>query len=144
MELLFGTHVRSGGRRLGYLAGLEVDAASRTVSKIIFSDDAKLGSHAHTRPLQGARQENGALTVTDAGNPEPPRQPALLSRSVRVVQNGREIGRVSGAVVGDAGALQAILSRQHWWSKRHRVAADAVDLTFAGEVRVGSGKPLAA
>ena len=35
MELLFGNRVRSGNRRIGYLAGVEVDAASRRVTKII-------------------------------------------------------------------------------------------------------------
>jgi hypothetical protein len=48
MELLFGNRVRSGNRRIGYLAGVEVDAASRRVTKIIFSDDGKLGSNAQT------------------------------------------------------------------------------------------------
>ena len=76
MELLFGNRVRSGNRRIGYLAGVEVDAASRRVTKIIFSDDGKLGSNAQTRSIEAVTVEGGSLVL--AG-----RAPARHSRTSR-------------------------------------------------------------
>ena len=61
MELLFGNRVRSENRRLGSLAGVEIDAPSRRVTKIIFSDDGKLGSHAQTRSLSAVRLEGHVI-----------------------------------------------------------------------------------
>ena len=125
MELVFGAQVRSAVRRLGYLAGLEIDAASRTVTKIVFSADGKLGPHAHTRPLSAVRAEGHALVIQDATGSISSAQRLLLSRATRILRNGRETGRLTGAVVGDDGAIQNIVARQSWWKKRSRLAAAA-------------------
>jgi hypothetical protein len=138
MELLLGSQVRSSGRRIGYLAGVEVDAASRRVTKIVFSPDGKLGSHAHTQSPDSVRVERGTLVLADsagASQREAATEPILLSRSVRIVRQGKPAGHVSGIVVGDAGVLEAAVGRQHWWSGRYRVAAADLDLSHPGEIR---------
>jgi hypothetical protein len=144
MELLFGTHVRSAGRRIGYLAGLEVAPASRSVTKIIFSEDGKLGAHAHTRPLSAVRVEKGALTFDDVAAGVTPGSPILWSRSIRVVRDGREVGRLAGAVLTAEGRVQTILARQHWWSRRVRLSAEKLELTTPGEIRTTGAASLAA
>jgi hypothetical protein len=141
MELLFGSHVRSGGRRIGYLAGVEVDAASRRVTKIVFSQDGKLGSHAHTQSVDTVRVERGALVLGDApttSSPSAATEPILLSRSVRVVRQGKHAGHVAGVVVGDLSAMEAAIGRQHWWSGRYHLPAADIDLSHPGEIRAGA------
>ena len=140
MELLFGSHVRSGGRRIGYLAAVEVDAASRRVTKIVFSQDGKLGSQAHTHSLDGVRVERGTLVLGDspAASSEGAAEPILLSRSVRVLRQGKHAGHVAGVVVGELGAMEAVVGRQHWWSGRYRLAAADVDISHSGEVRAAA------
>jgi hypothetical protein len=141
MELLFGSHVRSGGRQMGYLAGVEVDSASRSVTKIVFSHDGKLGSQAHTHSLDGVRVERGTIVVGDSPAPASPStaaEPILLSRSVRVVRRGKQAGHVVGVVVGERGAIEAAVGRQHWWNGRYRLPAADVDLSHPGEIRAGA------
>jgi hypothetical protein len=139
MELLFGSQVRSGGRRIGYLAGVEVDAASRRVTKIVFSQDGKLGSQAHTQSLDGIRVERGTLFLGDvAASTQPAAEPILLSRSVRVLRQGKHAGHVTGVVVGELGVMDAAVGRQHWWNGRYRVAGSDVDLSHPGEIRTGA------
>lgn len=141
MELLFGSHVRSGGRRVGYLAGVEVDAASRRVTKVVFSQDGKLGSHAHMQSLDTVRVERGTLVLGDppaASTVSGAAEPILLSRSVRVVRRGKHAGHVAGVVVGELGALEAAVGRQHWWSGRYRLPAADIDLSHPGEIRAGA------
>jgi hypothetical protein len=138
MELLLGSQVRSGGRRIGYLAGVEVDAASKRVSKIVFSPDGKLGSHAHTQSLDSVRVERGTLALGDSAGASPQEaatEPILLSRSVRIVRQGKPAGHVAGLVVGDAGTLEAAVGRQHWWSGRYRIPGADIDLSHPGEIR---------
>jgi hypothetical protein len=141
MELLFGSQVRSGGRRLGYLAGVEVDAASRRVTKIVFSQDGKLGSQAHTQSIAAVRVERGVAIVGDARPGSPPSglsDPVLLSRSVRIIRQGKPAGHASGVDVGEDGAMASVIGRQHWWSGRYRLPAADVDLSHSGEIRARS------
>ena len=51
MELLLGSHVREAGRRVGRLAGFELEPADSRIRRIIFSPDGELGPQAMTRPL---------------------------------------------------------------------------------------------
>jgi len=51
MKLLLGSHVRDHGRRVGQLAGFELEPADRRIRRIIFSPDGELGPQAMTRPL---------------------------------------------------------------------------------------------
>jgi hypothetical protein len=140
MELLFGSHVRSGGRRIGYLAGVEVDAASRRLTKIVFSEDGKLGSHAHMQSLDSVRVERGVVVLGDApaSSPSVAAEPILLSRSVRIVRQGKEAGHVAGVVVGEHGVLEAAVGRHHWWTGRYRLPAADLDLSHTGEIRARS------
>ena len=145
MELLFGNRVRSASRRLGYLAGVEVDVPSRRVTKIIFSEDGKLGSHAQTRSIEAVRAEGGSLAVGEpSAASAAAAQPLLLSRSVRLSRGGHHRGHVAGVVVNEQGALEAVIGRQHWWNARSRTPASDVDLSQPGEVRIGAGAPRAA
>jgi hypothetical protein len=140
MELLLGSQIRLGGRRIGYLAGVEVDAASRRVAKIVFSADGKLGSHAHTQSLDTVRVEQGSISIGNSGGASPQEgvaEPVLLSRSVRIVRQGKPAGHVAGVVVTQAGVLEAAVGRQHWWSGRYRIPAVDIDLSQPGEIRAG-------
>jgi hypothetical protein len=145
MELLFGSHVRSGGRRIGYLAGVEVDAPSRRVTKIIFSEDGKLGSHAQTRSTEAVRVERGTLTLAEtAGSQTAATEPILLSRSVRITRAGHQAGHLAGVAVRDHGILDAAIGRHHWWTRQFRVPAIELDLSHPGEVRTTAGASRAA
>jgi len=140
MELLFGNRVRSGARRAGYLAGVEVDPASRRVTKIIFSEDGKLGSHAQTRAIEAVRSEHGTIVVGDATSSSVPApgERAIWSRVTRVTRDGRPAGHLTGVVVGGQGVVESVLGRSHWWTPRYRVAAADSDWSFPGEIRVKS------
>lgn len=145
MELLFGTRVRSETRRLGYLAGVEVDAPSRRVTKIIFSEDGKLGSHAQTRSVDAVRVDRGAIIVGEpATGPSLAAQPLLLSRSVRLTQGGQPRGHVAGVVVDDQKTLDAVIGRQHWWKGRSRTVVANLDFTQPGEIRIATTSTRAA
>ena len=138
MKLLFGSHVRAGGRRIGYLAGTEVDAASRRVTKIIFSGDGKLGSQAQTRSIDAVRMEGGQLAVGDAApSAMAAAEPLLWSPAVRFVRDGRDAGHLAGVVVGNQGAIESVIGRHHWWSGRSEARASEVDVSHPGEVRTG-------
>jgi len=41
-------------------------------------------------------------------------------------------------VVGELGAMEAAIGRQHWWTGRYRVPAADVDLSHPGEIRAGA------
>lgn len=136
MELLFGCRVRIGGRGAGYLAGVEVDPGSRRVTKIIFSEDGKLGPHAHTRAIDAVRIDDGKIVVGET-SPSPPSagEHALWSRAIRVRRGGRSAGHLTGVVTGAQGAVDSILGRHHWWTPRYRVPTADLDLSIPGELR---------
>jgi len=139
MELLFGNRVRSASRRMGSLAGVEIDAASRRVTKIIFSEDGRLGSHAQTRSLDAVRVEGGTLVVGEPGTgPSAAENPLLLSRSVRIARGGQHAGHVTGVVVDPRGTLEAVIARHHWWTGRSRLPTASLDFSQPGEIRVGA------
>ena len=140
MQLLLGSHVREDGRRVGRLAGFELEPANSTIRRIIFSPDGDLGPQAHTRPL--------AMVVTNGSDIQirsdvvPPSMPAardviLLSSSTRMRRAGHEIGRLAGIDVNEADrTLTEVLGRAHWWSRRFSLRAGAVDCSTPGEIRV--------
>ena len=145
MELMFGKRVRSASRRLGYLAGVEVDVPSRRVTKIIFSQDGRLGSQAQTRSIEAVRLEGGQLVVGEPSTSAVAMaQPLLLSRSVRLTRGGQTRGHVAGVVVNEQGVLETLIGRQHWWQGRSRTAASALDLSQPGEIRIGAAAGRAA
>ena len=137
MELLFGNHVRSAGRRIGYLAAVDVDPASRRVTKIIFSGDGKLGSHAQTRSIEAVRAEGGSILVQDSAATGVTAGDRLLwSRSVRMTRDGRDAGHLAGVVLGNQGAVESVIGRHHWWTGRYRAAAADLDLSHPAEIRI--------
>jgi hypothetical protein len=145
MELLFADQVRSSGRRIGYLAGVELDARSRRVTKIIFSKDGKLGSDAHTRSIDAVRIERGSVIVDESLLDQPATtEPLLLSRSVRITKGGRHSGHLAGVVVGDQATLAAAIGKQHWWTGRYRLPASDLDFSQPGEIRTGASGSRAA
>ncbi len=145
MELLFADQVRSGDRRIGYLAGVELDARSRRVTKIIFSEDGKLGSNAHTRSIDAVRIERGRMVVNESLLDQPAAtEPLLLSRSVRIIKGGRHAGHLAGVVVNDQAILAAAVGKQHWWTGRYRLAASDLDFSQSGEIRTGASGSRAA
>jgi hypothetical protein len=145
MKLLFGSQVRSGGRRIGYLAGAEIDASSRRVTKIVFSGDGKLGSHAQTRSIDAVRVDGSHIIMGDAApSTAATAEPLLWSSAIRFVRGGRDAGHLAGVVVGDKGAIESVVGRHHWWSGRAEVPASEIDLSRPGEVRAGKAASQAA
>jgi hypothetical protein len=156
MELLLGSHVREAGRRVGRLAGFELEvhptapAASGTpasadprIRRIIFSPDGELGPHAMTRPLAAITSvhDDGEVDLrTDVEIAPMPavRDVILLSRATRIRRAGRYLGRLSGIAVAPAERkLVSVFGRLHWWSRRFTLAAPEVDCSTPGEIRGG-------
>ena len=144
MELLFGSRIRSGGRRIGYLAGIEVDPASRRVTKIVFSKDGTLTSETHTRAISAVTAEGRALQVAAEGPLEVPTGERLVwTRATRLDRSGRE-AHLMGVVVGSNGDIETLIGRQHWWSKRFRVSARDIDRSEPGYIFVRAEQARAA
>ena len=142
MKLLLGSHVRENGRRVGRLAGFELEAAGRRIRRIIFSADGELGPQTMTRPLvQVAAGEGGGDVEIRPGIAAAP-LPAvpdiiLLTRATRLKRGGREVGRLCGIAVNDAdGRVVSVFGRQHWWSRRFSLDASTIDTSTPGEISV--------
>jgi hypothetical protein len=143
MELLLGSHVREAGRRLGRLAGFELEPADRRIRRIIFSPDGELGPQAMTRPLAAISSvhDDGEvdLHVEADGAPMPAaRDVILLSRATRISRGGRQLGRFCGLGVDAEQKLESVFGRPHWWSRRFALAAAELDCSTPGEIRGGS------
>ena len=140
MELLLGSHVREQGRRVGRLAGFELESDRHRIRRIIFSADGDLGPQAHTRSLEGVSStlDGGdiALARTE-GTPLPAvRDVVLLSRATRIYRGGREASRLAGVEVNlSDGVLAAAIGRSHWWSRRFSLPANTIDWSTPGEIR---------
>ena len=52
MQLVLGSHVRDGGRRVGRLAGFELEPADLRIRRIIFSADGELGPQVRSQPVE--------------------------------------------------------------------------------------------
>ena len=107
MELLLGSHVREAGRRVGRLAGFELEPASRCIRRIIFSPDGELGPQAMTRPLAAISSvhDDGEVDLhpeTDTTPMPVVRDVILLSRATRISRGGRQLGRFCGVAVDAA------------------------------------------
>jgi hypothetical protein len=149
MELLLGSHVREHDRRVGRLAGFELEPDNLTIRRIIFSADGDLGPRATTRPLAaiGSVHEDGEIDLREV-EIEPMhtvRDVALVSRATRLRQNGREHGRFVGlAVDPPTGRVASVFGRLHWWARRFAVPAASVDMRTPGEIRLGGSRSHAA
>ncbi len=134
MELLFGSHIRSGRQRIGYLAGIEVDPPSRRVTKIVFSKDGTLTSETHTRAISAVTAEGAALQVAPQGPLEASSgERRVWTRATRLDWTGRT-AHLTGVVVGSDGAIDALIDRRHWWSRRFRVSGRDLDYTQPGRI----------
>jgi hypothetical protein len=144
MELLLGSHVREHGRRVGRLAGFELEPAGLKVRRIIFSPDGELGPQAMTRPIDNVdlTHDDGEIELRpDVAIAPMPAVPdvVLLSRAVRLRRGSREIGRFVGVNLNPADrALLGVFGRSHWWSRRFALQAAGLDCSTPGEIRSGS------
>jgi hypothetical protein len=144
MELLLGSHVREAGRRVGRLAGFELEPADRRLRRIIFSPDGELGPQAMTRPLAAISSvhDDGEVDLRPEADIAPMpavRDVILLSRATRISRGGRQLGRLCGIAVDAASrTLVSVFGRPHWWSRRFALAASDLDCSTPGEIRGGS------
>jgi hypothetical protein len=85
MDLMFGTHVREHGYRIGRLAGMEVERGTREVRKIVFSANGDMGSRAEFRPLTAVPVDHFAGDIALRAFPTSAdrrtTEPLLLSRA---------------------------------------------------------------
>jgi hypothetical protein len=139
MELMLGAHVREGDRRLGRLAGLELEPAGLNIRRIIFSPDGELGPQAQTRPLGVVTVEGGDIVCRTGVEIAPMPATAgvvLLSHATRLRRGGHAVGRLAGVEVDPATrSLTGVFGRRHWWSRRFSIAASQLDCSTPGEVR---------
>jgi hypothetical protein len=143
MELMLGSHVREAGRRVGRLAGFELEPVDRRVRRIIFSPDGELGPQAMTRPLAAITSVHDDGEVDLRPDVDIPPMPAvrdviLLSRATRIRRANRQLGRLSGIDVNpDDRIVVSVFGRPHWWSRRFTLTASDVDCSTPGEIRGG-------
>jgi hypothetical protein len=144
MKLLLGSHVRDHGRRVGQLAGFELEPADLRIRRIIFSPDGELGPQAMTRPLAQVSllHDDGDLDLHADATLAPLPAVAdviLLSSATRIRRMGREVGRLVGVDVNPVDrALLSVFGRAHWWSRRFLLPAADLDCSTPGEIRAGA------
>jgi hypothetical protein len=149
MELLLGSHVREHGRRVGRLAGFELEPADLRIRRIIFSPDGDLGPQATMRPLAAINSvhEDGEIDLKEVQiDPmRAVRDVALLARATRLRQAGRDHGRLVGLDVNPStGIVLSVFGRLHWWSRRFSVPAASADMSSPGEIRLNGNNSRAA
>ena len=146
MELQLGSHVREAGRRVGRLAGFELEPLDRCIRRIIFSPDGELGPQAMMRPLAAITSvhDDGEVDLgaeVDMAPMPAVRDVMLLSRATRIRRGGRQLGRLSGVAVDvRQRTLVSVFGRPHWWSRRFTLAASDLDCTTPGEIRGGGSR----
>jgi hypothetical protein len=144
VDLLLGAHVRERGRRVGRLAGFELEPSTLRIRRIIFSADGDLGPQAMTRPLASvvaSSADGGDIEVEETDSAPLPAVPdvALLSRATRIRRGRHDHGRFVGLAVSQADrALVSVFGRQHLWSRRFSVSVREADFSTPGEIRLGS------
>ena len=131
------------GRRVGRLAGFELEPADLRIRRIIFSPDGELGPQAMTRPLAAIASvhDDGEVDLQPEAEIAPMpavRDVILLSRATRIRRGGRQLGRLSGVAVDPADrSVVSVFGRPHWWSRRFTLAAADLDCSTPGEIRGG-------
>lgn len=140
MELTLGSHVREHGQRVGRLAGFELEPASHSIRRIIFSPDGHLGPQAMMRPISSISVTRSGVELRSETNPTPlpaVRDVLLLSRATRLTRDGREQGRLVAVEVDpESRRMLSVSGRQHWFTGRFRMAAAEVDCSTPGEIRI--------
>jgi len=148
MDLLFGSAVVEQGKRLGRLAGVEIDPAARRVLKVVVSRDGHLGPSATTRPVEAVRVDGQTVTIAEEAPPSAPLpfrvEPVLWSRGTHVVRGSAEVGRLLGVRVEEgSGRLEAALGRKGRWGRTQTFAVEGLDLGVIGELRLDPGSQAA-
>jgi hypothetical protein len=135
--------VREAGRRVGRLAGFELEPVDLRIRRLIFSPDGELGPQAMTRPLAAVTSvhDDGEVELRSDVEIAPMpvvRDVILLSRATRISRANRPLGRLSGVDVNpDDRKIVSVFGRPHWWSRRFRLAAADLDCSTPGEIRGG-------
>jgi len=135
--------VREAGRRVGRLAGFELEPVDLRIRRIIFSPDGELGPQAMTRPLAAVTSVHDDGEVDLHADVEIAPMPAvrdiiLLSRATRIRRANRQVGRLSGVDVNpDDRKVMSVFGRPHWWSRRFTLPASDLDCSTPGEIRGG-------
>ena len=145
MELLFGSHVREHGSRVGQLAGFELEPTSHLIRHVIFSADGDLGPSAATCLLSAVSlvHDDGEIELhpySDVRATFPAASDmVLLSRATRLRVQGRDAGRLAGVDCDAADRrITSVFARHHWWSRRTALAAGELDGSTPGELRIAS------
>ena len=135
--------MREAGRRVGRLAGFELEPVDLRIRRIIFSPDGELGPQAMTRPLAAVTSVHDDGEVDLHADVEIAPMPAvrdiiLLSRATRIRRANRQVGRLSGVDVNpDDRKVMSVFGRPHWWSRRFTLPASDLDCSTPGEIRGG-------
>jgi hypothetical protein len=143
MELVLGSRVNEGGRRVGRLAGFELEPADLCIRRIIFSPDGELGPQVRSQPLATIARvhEDGELDLQPRVEIAPMpvvRDVVLLSHATRLKRGSRLLGRLSGITVDEADRrLVSVFGRAHWWARRFTFDAADLDCSTPGEIRSG-------
>jgi hypothetical protein len=144
MQLVLGCHIRDGGRRVGRLAGFELEPSNLRIRRMVYSPDGELGPQVRSQPLEAI------ASVHDDGEIELKRDVpiapmpvvsdvVLLSRSTRLRRGTRLVGRLSGVEVEQSDRrIVSVFGRPHWWSRRFTFAAAELDCSTPGEIRSGA------
>jgi hypothetical protein len=144
MQLVLGSHVRDGGRRVGQLAGFELEPTNLRIRRIIFSADGELGPQVRSQPPEAIASVHDDCEIElkrdFAIAPMPVvRDVVLLSRSTRLRRAARLVGRLSGVEVEQADwRIVSVFGRPHWWSRKFTFAAAELDCSTPGEIRSGA------
>lgn len=144
MELLLGSHVREHGNRVGRLAGLEFEPATRKIRRILVSADGDLGPHATGHSIAAVTHvhDDGEIelrTDIDTGALPAVGDVIVLSRATRLRRSGHDAGRLNGIELNPAEReIVSVLGRQHWWSRRLTFGAAGMDCSTPGQIRVGA------
>lgn len=149
MDLMFGAAVFEHGKKIGRLAGVEIDPTERRVLKIIFSADGHLGPRASTRPIEAVAVEGDRVALIGEPRPSPPMpfrlEPVLWGPGTHIVRGRDEIARLSGVrLEPGSGRLLLVFGRRSFWSRRVEMALEDADLSVIGELRIGASRSTAA
>jgi len=144
MKLTFGATVQKAGRRVGRVAGFELEPAERRIRRVVYSGDGELGPQvlSHPVPAIASVAPNGDVelqTELDIAPMPAVRDVVLLSRATRIERGGRVVGRLTGIDVDQADRrLVSVSGRSHWWSRTTTFPASDLDCSTPGVLRSAS------
>jgi len=141
MRLTFGSTVRKGGRRVGRVAGFELEPADQRIRRVVYSADGELGPQVLSHPIPAITSvaSNGDVelkTELDIAPMPAVRDVVLLSRATRIERDGRVVGRLTGVDVDQTDRrLVSVSGRAHWWSRSTTYRASDLDCSTPGVLR---------